>query len=479
MAKSTPLISPRRFALLGSFLTVVLTAVILWVRLEEGSPALGGLEWQDISIDTDVLGLALQELFIPLVGLYLFSSTSLFERIVTTESIQRVDRIKLTAVLIFILLLNMVATGWFNEASDSFITNGMLIVLAAGLLGGWRAGLILGAATMFFYGANSFFLELALLPKAESISDALFELQDTFLWNLLDFSVLAMLWGGIIVGLWRDTVGNQVWKPAGLFIIGVLLEWFPAWLNFIVAGEGEDVLAHFPAALITGVALMILGLLVRQAQGRAAEKRLVLTEHARTQAELKALRAQINPHFLFNALSTIRYHARTNPDIAYDLLDDLSDIFHSALRSDPFVSLENELETAKSYLAIEQARLRERLTVVWQIDTAVDYQHPVPALIVQPLVENAVVHGIAPQSEGGSITIEVQNDIEFCLIQIKDDGAGFDIENPQTKGNGIGLSNIKERLISLYGPEFAPQIESRAGQGTRIIIRIPHDNSSR
>jgi len=224
------------------------------------------------------------------------------------------------------------------------------------------------------------------------------------------------------------------------------------------------VLAHFPAALITGVALMILGLLVRQAQGRAAEKRLVLTEHARTQAELKALRAQINPHFLFNALSTIRYHARTNPDIAYDLLDDLSDIFHSALRSDPFVSLENELETAKSYLAIEQARLRERLTVVWQIDTAVDYQHPVPALIVQPLVENAVVHGIAPQSEGGSITIEVQNDIEFCLIQIKDDGAGFDIENPQTKGNGIGLSNIKERLISLYGPEFAPQIESRAGQ---------------
>ncbi|MCP4423950.1 MAG: histidine kinase, partial [Chloroflexi bacterium] len=248
-------------------------------------------------------------------------------------SIQNADRIKLTAILILILLLNVTATGLFNEDYDAFVTNGMLVVLAAGLLGGWRTGIVLGAFAMLLYGAYSLLLDFP-LAQAERLSEALFDFPGDLLWNLLDFSVLAMLWGGTVIGFWRDAAGARVWKPSPLFFVGVLFEWFPAWLNFVAVGEGGEVLEHFPAALITGFALMVFGLLVRQAQGRATEKRLTTAEHARTQAELRALRAQINPHFLFNALSTIRYHARTNPDIAYDLLDDLSDVFHSALRSE-------------------------------------------------------------------------------------------------------------------------------------------------
>lgn len=460
------------FLVLGILLTIVLFAITAWVRLEEGSPSLGGFEWQEISLDSDVLGLALQELFVPLVGLYLFSGIPLFERIVTAASIQKADRIKLISILALILLLSVMATGWFNEDYDALVTNGMLIVLAAGLLGGWRTGIVLGSAAMFFYLAFSFLLELP-LDQIESISKILFDLQNELLWNLLEFSVLAMLWGGIIIGFWRDAVGAQVWMLSRLFVVGLLLEWFPAWLDFIATGEVEDVLEHLPAALITGFLLMVFGLLVRQAQGRFAEKQLTSSKHARTQAELKALRAQINPHFLFNALSTIRYHARTNPDTAYELLDDLSDVFRSALNSDAFVALDDELEMVKSYLAIEQARLGERLNVIWKIDKSVDQKQPVPALMIQPLVENAVVHGIAPKPSGGTVSINVQNDVNHILIQITDDGAGFDIENMQPKGTGIGMANVKERLISIYGLEYAPKFDSRDGQGTQISIRIP------
>ncbi|MCP4426909.1 MAG: hypothetical protein GY803_20665, partial [Chloroflexi bacterium] len=256
MAKS---ISPTRqliFALLGALVTVALLAVTLWVRLDEGAPALVGFNWQEISIDSDVLGLALQELFVPLVGLYLFSSLPLFERIVTAVSIQNADRIKLTAILILILLLNVTATGLFNEDYDAFVTNGMLVVLAAGLLGGWRTGIVLGAFAMLLYGAYSLLLDFP-LAQTEFLSEALSDFPGDLLWNLLDFSVLAMLWGGTVIGFWRDAAGARVWKPSQLFFVGVLFEWFPAWLNFVAVGEGGEVLEHFPAALITGFALMV------------------------------------------------------------------------------------------------------------------------------------------------------------------------------------------------------------------------------
>jgi len=258
-----------------------------------------------------------------------------------------------------------------------------------------------------------------------------------------------------------------------LFIIGALFEWFPAWLNYFVTGNAELVLEHLPVALITGFVLMVVGLLARQAQARTAEKHLVSSEHARMQAELKALRTQINPHFLFNALSTIRYHARTEPDTAYDLLDDLSDMFHGVLKADAFVSIEEELDMVKAYLAIEKARLRERLSVIWQIDDTIDLHHPIPTLIVQPLVENAVVHGIGPRPQGGVVTITVQSVANAYQVCVADDGLGFDVGDLQTNGTGIGLSNVQERMISLYGPDFAPVIESSAETGTSITLRIP------
>jgi len=472
MAKSIPENRRQRFIILGPLLIISLLALWGWMGLEEGSLSLAGFAWQEFVVDSDILGRALQELFVPMIALYLFSTTSLFEEIVTTSSLQKAQRLKLSLILIGILIVSLMVTVYFTEDNDGFMTSGMLVILVAGLLGGWRTGLVVGVATIILFGAYSLLLEP--LPDFLSSEEGLFSQLEDFVWIFLDPLFIAMLGGGILVGILRDTLGMRVWKSSFLlFVTGFLATWFPAWMTFFASRDVEIVIKQLAVALIIGFVLMVFGLLGRQAQGRAAEKQLAMAEQAQMQAELKALRAQINPHFLFNALSTIRYHARNNPTVAYELLDDLADVFHSALNSDAFVSLGDELQLVESYLAIEQARLGERLAIIWQIDEEVDVEQPVPALILQPLVENAVIHGIAPLPDGGAITITAVQDTRQIEIQIVDDGVGFSMGDPQVTGSGIGLVNVRERMVSIYGSEFTPLIESREGHGTQVILRIP------
>lgn len=120
------------------------------------------------------------------------------------------------------------------------------------------------------------------------------------------------------------------------------------------------------------------------------------------EAELRALRAQINPHSLLNALSVIHHLVRTQPERARELILDLSDLFQHSLRSGQFVTLKQELEHVRAYLALEQARLTQRLSVTWTILAEDQLGTLVPTLCLQPLVENAVKHGIAPQPKGAA-----------------------------------------------------------------------------
>ena len=137
------------------------------------------------------------------------------------------------------------------------------------------------------------------------------------------------------------------------------------------------------------------------------------------------------------------------------------------------MTLEEELDTVKAYLAIEQARLRERLTVNYEIDDGIDLNLKVPALVLQPLVENSVIHGIVPKASGGTIMLKVIPNGSACQIMIADDGVGFDPTDNRPKRSGIGLSNSTNRLVSLYGSAYAPQIDSSIGAGTRITVKIP------
>ena len=444
-------------------ITLLLLIICVIIRADDG-----GQLWEftadDLFFETEMLGLGMQRMFIPLVGLFFLSSTAPFQRLVTPETAQPNDGRWLLRGLGVVLFLELLVTVWLNEPIDIAVTNGLAIVLICSLMGGWRWGLTTSLVTVIFYTISAFFVE-------RPFDDA-GHIAELILITIFEISLLVMVWGSVILGLWRPVPIYKI-KPLQWFLIGVVFEWLSALLTFGVHGTGFTLIDEIPGTIITGLAMMLFGFLVQQANGRTAEKRLVAAEGAQTQAELKALRAQINPHFLFNALSTIKYHARTHPETAYDLLDDLSDVFHTALRSEPFVTLEQELDTVKAYLAIEQARLRERLTVKLEIDDGVDLAQQVPALVLQPLVENSILHGITPKAAGGTITIKAAQNGSNCQIIIEDDGLGFSTDNPQPKGTGIGLKNSIDRLVALYGSEFAPQIESSVGKGTSVTVKIP------
>jgi two-component system LytT family sensor kinase len=198
-----------------------------------------------------------------------------------------------------------------------------------------------------------------------------------------------------------------------------------------------------------------------------------------TEAELRALRAQVNPHFLFNALTTIGYLIQTAPPRALDTLMRLTSLLRAVLRSEgEFTTLGREIDLVEAYLDIEHARFEERLHVT--IDVAARLRHiRVPPLIVQPLVENAVKHGIAAKSAGGRIVIEagVTEDgagARQLVIVVRDTGAGATPATLQMgRERGVGLRNVEKRLESLYGSGAGLSIHSVPGQGTTVEVRIP------
>jgi len=185
----------------------------------------------------------------------------------------------------------------------------------------------------------------------------------------------------------------------------------------------------------------------------------------KTTAELKALQAQVNPHFLFNALNTIIFFSRTNPETSRQLLIHLSEFFRKTLKNQcDFYFLKDELELIKSYLTIEKARFGDRLKIKYDISKEL-LDVKIPAFILQPLVENAVKHGIAPKIEGGEIIITVKQKEEGLYFSVCDTGVGipFDqrgkvFEQGFGKGTGIGLSNINERLKTIYGTQYSLKI---------------------
>lgn len=193
-------------------------------------------------------------------------------------------------------------------------------------------------------------------------------------------------------------------------------------------------------------------------------------------AELKALRAQIHPHFLFNALNTISSFCRTNPMKAKDLILDLSNYFRKTLKRDEdFVTLKEEIHLIESYLNIEQARYGPRLKVYFNIPEEI-LNFKVPVFLLQPLVENSIKHGIYNKKDGGCVFINAENTFKNIILEVADTGVGMDnkrYEEVITKWPGIGLKNVNDRLKLLYGPQYGIDIKSVYGEGTKIKLIIP------
>jgi two-component system LytT family sensor kinase len=192
-------------------------------------------------------------------------------------------------------------------------------------------------------------------------------------------------------------------------------------------------------------------------------------------ARMDALTSQINPHFLFNTLNTVSSLIRFDPDMARGVVLKLSNILRRLLRkTETFVPLREELEFIDDYLDIEVIRFgRDKLQIFKEVD-AETLDTFVPSMLLQPMVENSIKHGLAPRLEGGQIHIRTHHHEGRLTIEIADNGMGISPERlAEVYGGGIGISNVHERLRLLYGDQFKMDISSQEGQGTQIQIEIP------
>lgn len=204
-----------------------------------------------------------------------------------------------------------------------------------------------------------------------------------------------------------------------------------------------------------------------------------IKERLLAREEIRRLQAQINPHFLFNALNTIAASCRTNAGLARELLQDLALFMRKNLHSGTgVVPLSDELEHVRSYLAIEQARHGGRINAEIDVDE-VCHDWPVPSFLIQPLVENGIRHGISGREEGGTVTLTARVQGEELHILVQDDGVGMPAGRPEqllaSDGNGecIGVANCNLRLKQIYGSAYGLAIHSAPDQGTHVALRIP------
>lgn len=201
-------------------------------------------------------------------------------------------------------------------------------------------------------------------------------------------------------------------------------------------------------------------------------------KHLLDQAELSMLQAKINPHFLFNALNTIHALIRTKPDEARDLLVKFSDYFrNSIISNDHMITLEKEIEQIKAYLELEKARFGNRLEIEFTIPE--DLSLKVPPLILQPLIENAIKHGIFKDKKSGKVHLNIQSSSSNYHFRVSDDGVGIDpkiiesIYSAEDTSQHIGLQTTHKRLVATYKNNPGLDFNSSPGQGTSVTFKIP------
>ncbi len=257
------------------------------------------------------------------------------------------------------------------------------------------------------------------------------------------------------------------------FVQSELARYFPHSIFSIESPENFWVWGAIYAATVAAVGIEIKVFNSVRIQIKLEEQERLLL-HAR----MEALQNQINPHFLFNTLNSISSLVRFDPDMARDVIFKLATILRRLLSSgEAFAPLRDEFEFIDNYLDIEVVRFgRDKLRVVKELDPA-SLDIVVPSMLLQPLIENSIKHGLSPKVEGGSIYLRSRLTDSKLIIEVEDDGVGMGgahlEESRSWTGMGIGMANIAERLQVLYGDTARMTIDSQEGKGTLIRIRLP------
>jgi two-component system, LytTR family, sensor kinase len=246
-------------------------------------------------------------------------------------------------------------------------------------------------------------------------------------------------------------------------------------LVFCLAPPGAEPFRSLAIPAIYGTTLFAVAIPLKIWNNARNEKKLEEQERLLVEARLAALTSQINPHFLFNTLNSVSALIRTDPNQARVMVVKLSKVLRRLLRKhENFSPLRDELNFIEDYLSIEVIRFGDKLR--FETDVAGDtLDMLVPSMMLQPLVENSIKHGLSSKVDGGTIRIRTHRTENRLHLQVEDDGVGISEEKLGTLlgHGGIGVSNVNERLKVLFGTEYRMWIESQPGNGTRVQIEVP------
>jgi two-component system LytT family sensor kinase len=382
------------------------------------------------------------------------------------------------ALLAFILVpLTMGVWLRFRVPNDAFLGADISFetVILLGLLVGpaWAmlGGIVLSAPAMYHHE----FLALpvnAALGLAAGVLGRFVGTEE--IWSFTPFIDLS-LWRWVRRNLRQPRIDRQFLMLFLIVAAEVCRDWiahaFPHRLFALLANQWWlQVAVWLSAPIVVGIALKVWNTL-RIELKLEEQKRLLL------EARLDALQRQINPHFLFNTLNSIASLVRMKPELAREMTVKLANILRALLKDhDTYVPLSEELSFTDDYLDIEVVRFgAEKLRVEKEIDPRT-LSVLVPSILLQPLIENSIKHGLEPRLNGGTVTLRSRLEGDRVLIEVSDDGVGIG-NRPASAlrktGAGIGMKNVQERLDVLYGSQARFNIVSNPGRGTLVSIELP------
>lgn len=356
------------------------------------------------------------------------------------------------------------------NAADLTLEGSFVLGLIAGPYAGGIAGLMVGLPPL----ANGEFIALPFAVGCGFAGGGLRELcPKEAIWHFSPFDVTRLP-----VRVWSMLRDREVDWQVVLLLAPLALEMVRQALGFRWSEHHRLFYLHPEPVWILAVTMLATVLTVATPikiwNNARIEHRLEAQEKLLLAARIEALSNRINPHFLFNTLTSISSLIRTQPDTARVLIGKLSSLLRRLMRStDHFVSLQEELDSIDQYLDIEVVRFGPQLRVVK--DVAPDtLDLIVPSMLLQPIIENSIKHGLSRKVGGGCITIRTVRRGDRTLIQVDDDGLGMTTSRlGEALRSGIGLSNVNERLRTVYGASCTLRLTSETGRGTSVSMEIP------
>src|SRR5580704_7656307 len=411
-----------------------------------------------------------------------------FQRMLMREERTLTQRVKMALVCALIYGAGVAVRVGAPPGAYQAVDLGMEGSLVMGMLGGYVTGLLAGV----FIAIPSLFeskpLTILLFAAAGVMGGVLRDLapDKEFIWKFTpfpDLAIVRLLRRGdlrlpafsiacvcviLLAELLRQVVANVFNVPAHLNVPGHEYVFVPPWTD---AGAWGWVWVY--ATTLAAVALPI-----KIWNSNRNEKKLEQQQMRLNEARLAALSSQIHPHFLFNTLNSVTALIRLNPEEARGVVQRLSKILRRLLRQqDNLITLREELSFIEDYLAIEMVRFGDKLRFEKEVEPAT-LDLLVPSMLLQPLVENSIRHGLANKVAGGTIRVRSRLAEGRLHILVEDDGVGI----PEAKlatlfERGIGVNNVNERLKVLFGTDYRMWIDSRVGEGTSTGIELPEQTS--